>query len=226
MPTLTRTAHLHDYIARTEARLQRAERYLRITWTLAAVATLGALVMGQTPTAIAQGVVTPGSVETRLRALEQKTQYIVVRGTDMKIVGANVYVQNGDGATETENGVGNLTIGYNEARADGTDARDGSHNLILGSRNNYTGSGGAVFGMQNSISERMNSVLGGILNTASGSFNTILAGQFNKASAFGGSVSGGFSNTVAGNYGSVSGGEARTANGPMDWAAGGLSQDF
>ena len=43
------------------------------------------------------------------------------------------------------NGLGNLVIGYNELRGAGDD-RSGSHNLVIGSRNNYSSHGGLVGG--------------------------------------------------------------------------------
>ncbi len=73
--------------------------------------------------------------------------------------GVNVYVQNGAGATNTTNGVGNLVVGYNEVP--GTPARGGSHNLVLGVQNNYSSYGGLVAGGQNSIAGKYATVTGG-----------------------------------------------------------------
>jgi len=52
------------------------------------------------------------------------------------------------------NGLGNLIIGYNELRGSG-DNRIGSHNLILGSKNNFASYGGMVAGTLNDISISM-----------------------------------------------------------------------
>ena len=115
----------------------------------------------------------------------------------------NVQIVNGTESTDgTLNGVGNLIIGYNESRGviqcpDGLwcGRLTGSHNLIVGSYNNYTSNGGIVVGLFNEIS---------------GAFS---------------SVSGGTTNTASGHYSSVSGGNNRTAAGVVDWVAGSLWED-
>ena len=69
-------------------------------------------------------------------------------GNDIVVSGANLYVNNGTGSTGGPvNGLGNLVIGYNELRGAGDD-RSGSHNLVVGSRNNYSSYGGLVGGLQ------------------------------------------------------------------------------
>lgn len=148
--------------------------------------------------------------------------------------GVNLQINNGQGATNTINGLGNLVIGYDEARqdrtvnfcADGqfnTEAdclannevfsnvhKSGSHNLIVGPENNYSRTGGLVVGFRNTINATGSSVTGGSSNTASGRRS---------------SVSGGGSNTASGSRSSVSGGFDRTAAGNEDWVAGSLTED-
>jgi hypothetical protein len=52
--------------------------------------------------------------------------------------GANVYVVNGMGATNTTNGLGNLIVGYNSVPAGELNlVRDGSHNVIIGDGYEY-----------------------------------------------------------------------------------------
>ena len=87
-------------------------------------------------------------------------------------------------------------VGYNDLPGGGDVNRTGSHNLIVGTGNNYASFGGMVAGI----------------------FNTI-SGQYV-------SVSGGNDNAASGNFASVSGGINRSAPGPFDWRAGGLFQDF
>jgi hypothetical protein len=87
----------------------------------------------------------------RLAALETKLAHVTVSGNDLFINGANLHLTNGTGATETANGLGNLIIGYNELRGAGDD-RSGSHNLVVGIRNNYSSYGGLVGGAQAAIS--------------------------------------------------------------------------
>src|SRR5262245_39268088 len=74
-----------------------------------------------------------------LADVQTKTAPISVVGSDFTITGKNVFIVDGSGITEHGSGLGNLQIGYNHLRGDGTDARTGSHNLIVGDRNNYIG---------------------------------------------------------------------------------------
>lgn len=138
--------------------------------------------------------------------------------------GVNLHVNNGAGATNTVNGVGNLIVGYDEARTSGND-KTGSHNVVIGRRHNYSQYGGLVVGNQNSISAPYASVSGGSANTASGINSSVSGGFENIASGDSSSVSGGFANTAEGENSSVSGGTGRSASGMDDWAAGSLLED-
>ena len=85
---------------------------------------------------------------SRVAALEAKLAHVSVSGNDIVISGANLYVNDGSGSTDGPvNGLGNVVIGYNELRGAGDD-RSGSHNLVVGSRNNYSSYGGLVGGLQ------------------------------------------------------------------------------
>jgi len=85
---------------------------------------------------------------SRVAALEAKLSHVTVAGNDITISGANLYVNNGTGATDGPlNGLGNVIVGYNELRGTGDD-RSGSHNLIVGSRNNFSSHGGLVVGRE------------------------------------------------------------------------------
>ena len=92
------------------------------------------------------------------------------------LTNVNVHIRNGNAATFTTNGTGNLIIGYNETRGGGQDVRTGSHNLIIGRGNNYSSYGGQVVGYG---------------NTTSGAYSSVSGGYYNIASATGSSVSGG-----------------------------------
>jgi hypothetical protein len=129
-------------------------------------------------------------------------------GDDITIEGANLHIVNGLGATNgfpappsfdpsqtVVNGVGNLIVGYNESRGSyGPDDRSGSHNLVVGSFQNFSSFGGLVAGQFSTISGPYASVSGGISNTASGYFSSVSGGEFNTASGGVASVSDGFFN--------------------------------
>src|SRR5262249_56754567 len=89
---------------------------------------------------------------------------------------------------------------------DGTDPnhRTGSHNLVVGIRNNYRSYGGMVAGYQNEIGAPWASVTGGALNLASGYYSC---------------VSGGVLNVASGNVSSASGGGPKTPRRPGRSAA-------
>jgi hypothetical protein len=168
---------------------------------------------------------------------------------DVYITGANLNIVSGSGATDSPvNGLGNLIVGYNET-AEGYDIRTGSHNLVLGFRNSFSGYGGIVAGYHNSISGNFANVLGGAGNSAEGSSTsilggignstadfytwasnaTIVGGYNNYAWGFSSTVGGGIDNVAAGHYSSVSGGRNRytlgSSAGMYDWAAGSLWED-
>jgi hypothetical protein len=134
-------------------------------------------------------------------------------GPHVIITGANLHLRSGSGATDdtddeevgnvtTPRGLGNLVVGYNEARPSevragplAPGARGGSHNVVIGAWHRYPSVGGLVAG-----------------------FGSTTSGPF-------ASVSGGVGNTASGDSASVSGGRNRTAAGEFDWRAGGLAQD-
>jgi hypothetical protein len=212
----------------------------------------------------AQGILRPGRTERRLRALEQSNaqqddvlKFFSAEGNDIFITGANLHLVNGLGATNgnpaapqatdpgmtTVNGLGNLIIGYNESRGPlfGGDHRDGSHNLVMGTAENFTSFGGIVAGRFGTISAAEGSVLGGVLNNANGVASVISGGQFSTAPGFTASVSGGvqnhangtassvtggLSNVADGTAATVSGGDSRSAPNQSNWRAGALFQAF
>ncbi len=165
------------------------------------VAPARALSESQQDAAIASLQSTVASQQTTINALMAKLQYVSVSGTDMTISGANLHVVSGAGATNAKpNGLGNVIIGYDEARTGNgaVNTRTGSHNLILGTQNNYSSYAGIVAGVNNTVSSGYDTVTGGKNNTASGFYCT---------------VSGGYGNTASGSYAAVGGGSGNAASG-------------
>lgn len=229
-------------LAATESRLSRAERRLGTTWACAFIGIVGAFVLGLSPEARAQFGVTLVNLNTRLTAVESKTQFVSVSGGQMYITGANLHIRSGSGTTEgAVNGLGNLIIGYNEMSGGLGNERGGSHNLVVGNFHDYTSFGGLIAGQRNRISGPFASVTGGVFNTASNTHASVSGGAGNQSSGFQSSVSGGQFNTASNNSASVSGGENNNSTGfassvsggndrdivgTDDWRAGGLFQDF
>jgi hypothetical protein len=160
------------------------------------------------------------SQSAEIAALKAKTQYVSVAGGEMFITGTNLHVVNGFGATSQVNGMGNLIVGYNQLRNDGSDDRTGSHNLIAGDFNNYSSFGGFVAGFNNNITGIYSSVSGGNGNTASGSSSAVSGGRLNTASFHWASVSGGEGNTASQLGSSISGGFGLTQSASFGWSGG------
>ncbi|MCK5540074.1 MAG: hypothetical protein KAI69_04020 [Deltaproteobacteria bacterium] len=179
------------------------------------------------------------ALEARIAALENLLEHFSRDGNEITISGANLNIINGSGSTDgTVNGKGNLVIGYNESRDPSSgDDRSGSHNLILGSQNNFSSYGGMVAGSENEISDiyasvsggrsntangRYSTVSGGRYNTASGTNSSVSGGQFNEANGANSTTSGGYYNRANGDYSSISGGEGGTAYGEKSSISGGI----
>jgi hypothetical protein len=132
------------------------------------------------------------------------------KGPNIVLTGANVHIVDGSGTTNdqwnTPLGLGNLIVGYNHGTA-----MTGSHYIVCGEDNSFTGWGGFVAGFGNTVSYAWSTVTGGIDNAAGGSH-------------VGATVSGGYGNTASGYSSAVSGGQNRTATGTYNWVAGGLTQ--
>ena len=243
-----------ERVAAMSRERQTAQRQLNRWRGVAAVLAL-LVVVGLAPQASHAQL----TLDQRVAALEAKLKYLETGPNTMVISGANLFIHNGTNTTGIANGLGNLILGFNEPRplnANGTNpnVRTGSHNLVLGVRNNYRSYGGIVAGDSNEISGGVASVIGGRGNTASsyadavsggfgntasggyasvsggrynaatGIFSSVSGGESNLASGWGSSVSGGYGNTASSGFASVSGGFARSAPGNYDWAAGGLFQ--
>ena len=184
----------------------------------------------------------------------------------VRFSGVNLQVVNGTNFTESINGAGNFIIGYDETNLTATQEfcsratsstgfpteteaaclaaggvfaathKSGSHNLVMGTNNNYSSAAGIVAGRLNSVNEMYASVLGGVQNRSSGTTavivggqgnltlsrtTAVLGGQANRATGPLSSVAGGRSNTASGNAATVSGGERNTASGGTASVSGG-----
>ena len=140
---LDRVAALEGAMQQMQSERRAAERRANRWRGLAAVLAL-LVVVGLAPQAGHAQL----TLDQRVAALETKLHFLTTSGTSMIISGANLFIRNGLGITNSVNGLGNLILGFNEPRplnADGTNpnVRTGSHNLVLGVRNNYRSYGGS-----------------------------------------------------------------------------------
>jgi len=164
-------------------------------------------------------------LESRIAQLETRFQGVNRSGNNIVFGGVNVQIVNGQGTTESTNGLGNLIIGYNELKHY-DDYRSGSHNLVIGKNNNFTSYAGIVSGWWNSISGPWSSVTSGFANTASGELSNVSAGCGNTASGKYSSVSGGWGNEAGGNYSTIGGGAGRSVSADKNWRAGSLFEVY
>jgi hypothetical protein len=165
--------------------------------------------------------------------------------------GVNFQVINGLGLTESVNGTGNIIVGYDEANRltdqsycsldrnqagvlieDGTACiaaggvfgpvhKSGSHNLVVGSQNNYSSAGAIVAGKHSTSTALYASVLGGVRNRSSNFLATVVGGQENIALGNSSVVAGGNFNTTRGQHATISGGQRNVASGGATAIAGG-----
>jgi hypothetical protein len=123
----------------------------------------------------------PRGMAERMATLEDKLAAMAfdAAANEVVITGANLRIVNGPGTTESMNGVGNLIVGYNELGNNPRhpDVRMGSHNIVVGTRLNFSSFGGLVVGDSNEISGTFASVSGGTNNTASGIHSSVSGGQ-------------------------------------------------
>ena len=242
---------MDNFRERFEALEQQTEQLKHQTQTLARQVrwwrgiACGVMLLGLVSLPLQSGTAadTQGGIPERLAAVEHKLSAMTFDAAvnEVVITGANLRIVNGLGSTFTTNGVGNLIVGYNELVNDRRrpDVRTGSHNVVVGSFNNFSSFGGLVVGETNEISGQFASVSGGFrnsasganasvsggfLNTASSDVSSVSGGQANQATGIVSSVSGGFLNTASGYGSSVSGGDERKAPAQYNWAAGGLFQ--
>lgn len=100
---------------------------------------------------------------------------------DLILEGVNLWIRSGGGATEaTPNGKGNLLLGYGEA--DGSEARTGSHTLVIGPGNDWLGTYGIVVGQNHLLGVGGGGLLGGESGTVNGAGGVVVGGNASTVS--------------------------------------------
>jgi hypothetical protein len=140
--------------------------------------------------------------------------------------GVNVHIRSGhfSGNSYTQNGRGNLVLGYNEPSDSAfPPERGGSHNVVVGPNHRYNFGVGLVVGGSSRLGSDGASVSGGFMNTASGLFSSAGAGLRNEASGDFSAVSGGADNIASGNTAAASAGQLNQATGDLSSVSGGFN---
>lgn len=176
------------------------------------------------PVAVQPTTAQQAGLADRVAALEATLSGVRRQGDDLIFSGVNVYVVSGAGKTDAApNGKGNLIVGYNELRGgfdlEGRpeDRRGGSHNLVVGSANNYTSWGGVVTGIHNDSEGQYAALLGGHENTAAGDFSAALGGVENAITGDAAVAIGGSRNRSDGYWTLAAGGTENVVQ--DDWSA-------
>ena len=137
------------------------------------------------------------NLSNSLQTVSNNFKGVYRKGNDIFFKNMNVHIINGTGATNKINGYGNFIVGYNESR-NSDNLRKGSHNIVVGSQNNYNSYGGLVTGKNNTISEAYSCVSGGHSNIASGKYSSVVGGKDNKAKGEFSHIGGGLNRSVSG----------------------------
>ena len=134
--------------------------------------------------------------ESLLGIVVQRTKYMFVQGKETVFCGTNLHIWKDNSQLEGVNGLGNLIVGYNHARTDGSvNYHDGSHNIIFGDEANY---------------RSQHCLLGGYQNGASGNYAAAISGKANAARGDYSVVASGYKNSVLGRYGVALSGSTNT----------------
>lgn len=137
------------------------------------------------------------------------------------VSGANLQVVNGLGTDLSQNGLGNIIGGYNTPAAESELLeRTGSHNIIVGQGQRYTGNCNLIGGQDNLASGTWGIVLG-TQNDLGGIRNVMIGGSNNQANGAVNVVLGGVSNVIDGDWNVVLGGQSNQANGQKNVVLGG-----
>jgi hypothetical protein len=175
-----------------------------------------------------------GVLDATLAPLTSLATYVTVdtgtindlAGPHIIFTGANLHIRSGhfSGNSYTQNGRGNLVMGYNEPSDSTFPAeRGGSHNLVVGPHHRYDFGVGLIVGGSSRLGNDGASVSGGFLNSAGGLFSSVGAGLRNDASGDFSSVAGGADNIASGNAGAVSAGQLNQATGDLSSVSGGFN---
>ncbi|MEL6345062.1 MAG: hypothetical protein AAFV53_18250, partial [Myxococcota bacterium] len=115
---------------------------------------------------------------TNFDAVNDFFSYVATDTTNNLVVytGANVVIQNGDGSTDTENGVGNLVVGYL-----GTGSGDGSHNIVIGDDHTWNSYANLITGEGNAAEAPYAVLIGGQANTGSTDYAAVVDGYVTTA---------------------------------------------
>src|SRR5579875_1678611 len=256
-------AHLADtefLLKSSQQKVATALRRMKVQAGLGLCALIGALWFTPLPQVMAKGYDTLAQLTQDVQTLKTKTQYITadnngmiiqdpagakvdIHGLDVKVIHANLWVQNGLGATNGNpndpygindwkgNGLGNLIIGYDEPPP----PPSAIQRIVPKDKDAPKTSPPANSGGTPSpqfriipfpprpvpipINGASHNLIMGVGNTRT-SFAGIVVGMGNAITAPFATITGGHANTASGVFSSVSGGDGNNESAWEGWAAG------
>lgn len=170
------------------------------------------------PTRMSAVETTASSMDVRTKVVEARTasmSAMTINGYPSLVFnGVNVHIRNGSGSTTSNNGVGNLILGYDEVST-GQPEKVASHSLITGFGNTYKGYGLVMSGQFNRVAGNYAAVVAGDGDTTEAALSALIAGIANKVTATGshGTIFGGQWNVNSGNQDILVGTNSRTTTG-------------
>ena len=145
---------------------------------------------------------------------------LYIDGVDLVAEGCNLHIRNGDGRTDSANGVGNLVVGYDE---DNGDDKSGSHNVVVGANHTHSSYGTSVGGYDNATTQPWSAVVAGYGNQARATYSAVVGGYGNDAALWGAVAVGGVMNDATGYYAVSVGGYNNAASGFYSAVLGGYA---
>lgn len=118
----------------------------------------------------------------------------------VQFAAVNVQILDGAGSTASHNGEGNLILGYDESPG----TQSGSHDVVLGQNQTFTGYGDLVAGIQSNVTGNYAAAFG-YVNKVTGSYS-LVSGDQNSVTGTASTAVGGFKNVVTSSYSSLLGG--------------------
>ncbi|RLA48979.1 MAG: hypothetical protein DRQ98_14295, partial [Gammaproteobacteria bacterium] len=161
-----------------------------------------------------------GTLQAEVTPLADLSAVMTVSGDDVIFESVNVHIRNGSGLTRNSNSLGNLIIGYNESDQD---VRTGSHNLVMGERNSYTGQSNIISGFNGNASSAFGAIIGGVGGVSDGTAAVVVGGLNNSATGSGSIAIGGNANMATGNYDMAIGGADNQSSGTYSVIFGGIN---
>ncbi|TYT75406.1 hypothetical protein [Desulfobotulus mexicanus] len=145
------------------------------------------------------------ALEAQVARLTRILEGVQRKGQNIEFQGINLVLTNGEGQTASNNGNGNLIIGYTDPAK-----VSGSHNLVLGEGHTCTSYGNLISGRGHKVTGSYGAAVSGTDNIVSGRASSAIGGEGNRAEGDFSATVGGRKNRAGGKNSIITGGENRS----------------